>query len=275
MSCTTRAMAAAAALTVALGGGLATASCDLNVGDGNFNVGLTSGRATDTWTRTYTLSEGGTIEVVNQNGPITVEPSTVGGQVEVRAERLARSSSDEAAKALLKKIEIREDVSSTRVRIETRAPKTWGRDGHEVKYFIKAPAGVFIAARSTNGALQLTGLPNDIEATTTNGGVKGDALSGHLEVTTTNGGLDVGLTAVSPKGVRLETTNGGINLTLPKTANADLSVQVTNGGSHIDEDLPFTAVGERTRRHVEGKLNAGGGRVELSTTNGGISVGAH
>ena len=62
---------------------------------------------------------------------------------------------------------------------------------------------------------------------------------------------------------------------LPKTANADLSVQVTNGGSHIDEDLPFTAVGERTRRHVEGKLNAGGGRVELSTTNGGISVGAH
>ena len=97
MACTIRGVAAAA-LAVALGGGLATAGCDLNVGDGNFNVGLTSGRATDTWTRTYTLSEGGTIEVVNQNGPITVEPSTVGGQVEVRAERLARSSSDEAAK---------------------------------------------------------------------------------------------------------------------------------------------------------------------------------
>jgi hypothetical protein len=273
MSCTIRGRAVAGALAMALGGGLATAGCDLNVGDGNFNVGLASGKATNTWTRTYTLSEGGTIEVVNQNGPITVEPAAAGGQVEIRAERMARSSSDEAAKELLKKIEIREDVSSTRVHVETRAPKTWGRDGHEVKYFVKAPPGVFINARSTNGSLQLTRLPNDIEASTTNGGVKGESLSGHVEVTTTNGGLEVGLTAVSPKGVRLETTNGGIDLTLPKTANADLSVQVTNGGSHIADDLPFTAVGERTRRHVEGKLNAGGGRVELSTTNGGISVG--
>jgi hypothetical protein len=264
---------AATALMAALAGAVASAGCDLNVSDSNFNIGLTSGRATDTWTRTYTVSEGGTIEVVNQNGPITVEPSAAGGQVEIRAELMARSSSDEAAKALLKKVEIKEDVSSSRVRVETRAPKMWGRDGHEVKYFVKAPAGVFINARSTNGSLQLTKLPNDIEATTTNGGVKGDALSGHLEVTTTNGGLEVGLSAVSPKGVRLETTNGGIDLRLPKTANADLLLQVTNGGSHVDDELPFTAVGERTRRHVEGRLNAGGGRVELSTTNGGISVG--
>jgi DUF4097 and DUF4098 domain-containing protein YvlB len=273
MSCTTPRIAAVAALAITIGGGLVSAGCDLNVGDGNFNIGLASGKATDTWTRTYTLSEGGTIEVVNQNGSITVEPSTASGQVEIRAERTARSSTDEAAKELLKKIEIREDVSATRVRVETHAPKMWGRDGHEVKYFVKAPAGVFINTRSTNGSLQLNSLPNDIEATTTNGGVKGESLSGHLEVTTTNGGLDVGLTAVSPKGVRLETTNGGISLTLPKTANADLSLQVTNGGSHVDDALPFTATGERTRRHVEGKLNAGGGRVELSTTNGGITVG--
>ena len=151
MSCTTRGMARRPRWRSPSAAASPTAGCDLNVGDGNFNIGLASGRATDTWTRTYTLSEGGTIEVVNQNGPITVEPQPVGGQVEVRAERIARSSSDEAAKELLKKIEIREDVSSTRVRIETRAPKTWGRDGHEVKYFVKAPAGVFIAARSTNG----------------------------------------------------------------------------------------------------------------------------
>ena len=38
---------------------VAAAGCDLNVGDGNFNVGLASGKATDTWTRTYTLSEAG------------------------------------------------------------------------------------------------------------------------------------------------------------------------------------------------------------------------
>ena len=275
MSCTTRAMAAAAALTVALGGGLATASCDLNVGDGNFNVGLTSGRATDTWTRTYTLSEGGTIEVVNQNGPITVEPSTVGGQVEVRAERLARVIQRRGGQSTAE-----EDRNPRRREQHARAhrdarPEDLGPGRPRGEVLVKAPAGVFIAARFDQRRPAADRAAERHRGHDDQWRREGRSLSGHLEVTTTNGGLDVGLTAVSPKGVRLETTNGGIDLTLPKTANADLSVQVTQRRIHIDEDLPFTAVGERTRRHVEGKLNAGGGRVELSTTNGGISVGAH
>ena len=76
------------------------AGCDINVGDGGFNIGLATSKAVDTWTRTYTVADGGSFEVVNGNGAIEASQGT-GPTVEVRAERTAKASTDEAAKALL------------------------------------------------------------------------------------------------------------------------------------------------------------------------------
>jgi DUF4097 and DUF4098 domain-containing protein YvlB len=78
--------------------------------------------------------------------------------------------------------------------------------------------------------------------------------------------------AVHADGIRLQTTNGGVSLTLPSTAKADIEAQVTNGG--IDTgSLNIERVGESTRRKLEGRLNGGGPRVRLETTNGGVHVG--
>jgi DUF4097 and DUF4098 domain-containing protein YvlB len=251
----------------------AGAACDVNVGDGNFQLGLASGKATDTWTRSYTLASGGAVEIVNVNGQVSVEPSEK-DTVEVRAERTAKSSTDEAAKALLAKIDIHETVTPTRIQIETRAPKTSGRDSHEVKYFVKIPPGSSMRARTTNGGIQLAKLTNDVVAMTVNGGVKGQDLSGSVDATTTNGGVEVSVTDVGPKGLRLESTNGGVTLAVPRTVHADVSARVLNGGMHVGDDLSLTVTGERSRRHLEGQLNGGGPRIELATTNGGIHIGA-
>jgi len=257
--------------SVVVAAGAATAGCDMNVGDGNFNVGLASGRATDSWSRTYKVAPAGQFELRNVNGSITVEPAAEGADLEVKAERIARSSTDEAARELLKKIEIHEEATADRVAIETRAPKTWGRDGHEVKYTVKLPAGVHLNARNVNGSVELHRLGGQATVQTTNGGIKGDALTGQLDARTTNGGIDVSLAAV-PGTVSLETTNGGISLGVPAAVAADLSAHVTNGGIHVDDALKFQATGEQTRRRVEGKLNGGGQRIEVATTNGGISL---
>jgi DUF4097 and DUF4098 domain-containing protein YvlB len=105
-----------------------------------------------------------------------------------------------------------------------------------------------------------------------NGGIKGDGLSGHIEANTTNGGVEIGLASVSDGGVRLETVNGGVQLQLPRTAKADISARVVNGGVRVDEDLGLEQIGEKSRRRREGRLNGGGSRIELSTTNGGIRI---
>jgi len=266
-----RRLRAALACVAVLAAGSAAVACDVNVGDGNFNVGLASGKASDTWTKTFTVSAGGRLDLRNINGGIVVQPAAEGQPLEVSAERTARAASDEAARELLKKVEIHDEATADRVLIETRAPKTWGREGHEVKYTVKLPPGVKLEARTVNGGLELHRVTGDANLTTTNGAIKAEGLAGSVEARTTNGGIDVALAAV-PGTVTLETVNGGVSLEVPAALAADLSAHVTNGGIQVDDALKFEAVGEQNRRNVQGKLNGGGHRVDVSTTNGGIAI---
>jgi Putative adhesin len=245
--------------------------CDVRAGEGGFSLGMASGRATDEWKRTYTISPDGRFEVRNTNGTVTVEQGTGVDTVEVRAERIAKASSDEAAQSVLKQIEISEDVRPDVVRLETKAPQSW-RKNHEVRYFIKVPKSIKVEARTTNGGVRLNGIANEVIASSQNGGIKGDGLSGHVDANTTNGGVEIGLEALADDGVRLETVNGGVQLQLPKTAKADISARCVNGGVHVDEQLTLESTGEKSRRRLEGRLNGGGSRVELATTNGGIHI---
>ena len=248
---------------------VAVSACDVNVKNGEFSLGVASGRASDEWTREYEIQPGGRLEVRNINGGITVEPAAEGGNVEIRAERIAKAGSDDAARELLNKIEIVEDVKPDAVTVQTKAPSGWG-SGHEVKYFVKAPPSIKVMAHTTNGGIRLDALPNDLEVSSVNGGIDADRLTGPLQGKTTNGGVDVHLDALKPGGVRLSTVNGGITVELPRAAQADISARVTNGGLHA-ENLNLD-IQEQSRRRLEGRLNGGGSRVELTTTNGGIRI---
>ena len=107
--------------------GLAGGGCDVRAGDGTFSVDLASGRASDEWKKTYTIAPGGRFEVKNINGTVTIEQGTDDGTIDVRAERIVKASSDEAAQTIPKQLEMREDVKPDAVRLETRAPAKWGR----------------------------------------------------------------------------------------------------------------------------------------------------
>jgi hypothetical protein len=260
-----RLIAAAGGLALALAG----AACDVNLGNGDFSLGLVSGQSSDTWTRNYTVTAGGRFEIVNVNGLVQVEPGA-GSAIEIRAERRAKASSDESAKELLGRVQMLEDVKPDAVRVEAKPPKTF-RGGVEVKFFVKVPAGVNVITRTVNGGIKLMNVPNDVEATTTNGGVEADQVSGTLRVTTTNGGVRLALSGLGKGGLYAQTVNGGVNVELPKDASANLSARVVNGGLGVD-NLQLETIGERTRRRLEGKLNGGGPPIDLGTTNGGIHL---
>ena len=85
-------------LALILVAGVSVAACDIQAGPGrNFDVDFASGKATDTWSRTYKVPENGRFELINVNGKITAEP-TDGAELVVEGHRSAKASSDEAAK---------------------------------------------------------------------------------------------------------------------------------------------------------------------------------
>jgi hypothetical protein len=242
---------------------LALTACDVSIGN-------LAGRATENWAKTYQLAPGGELQIGNTNGRIDIEGAD-GDTVDVRAEKIAKATTDDAARELLPRIKIDEDVKPDRIKIETaRMGGIMLGAGVEVRYTVRAPKNAVIEVTNTNGLISLTRLSGKIRARTTNGGVRGNELSGSVDASATNGGVNVDLASVGRDPITLTTTNGGVSIDLPEDAKADLVATCTNGGISVSGVKMETT--EQSRRRVEGKLNGGGASIELKTTNGGIRI---
>jgi len=226
------------------------------------------------WHKSYTLDPKGHLEIHNVNGKISVEPSK-GDAVEVDATKKARGASSEAAKAALDQVTFVEDVSSGRIRIDTKVPHSSGFNfvsgSVTVEYHVKVPAGADVKFSTVNGGVDVTGLDGNVVAESTNGAVSAHDIGGHLEASTTNGGLDVDLSRMPDGGVKLDCVNGGIKVRLPREAKATISASIDNGGITAD-NLAIDNGGEQSRRHLEGRLNGGGPSLDARTVNGGIRL---
>ena len=244
--------------------GLLLAGCDLSLGH------LTA-RATDEWSRSYPLEAGGEIRIVNTNGKIEIE-GTEGSTVEVKAEKIARGATDAAARELLPRIVIKEDIKPDRVSLETeRMSGIMIGAAFEVRYHVRAPKSAVVNITNTNGQVALAALTGKVKAQTTNGGVNGRNLTGGVDARSTNGGVTIDMASVGPDSITLRTTNGGVTLTLPDSTKANLTASCTNGGINVSA-LDNLEISEQSRRRLEGRLNGGGTSIEVRTTNGGIRV---
>jgi hypothetical protein len=245
---------------------IVSAGCDLAIAD-------LKAKETAQWSKTYQLQPGATVELNNVNGRIDVEPGT-GNALEVVAEKIAKGVSSEAAKEALGRIEIQETVSATGVRIDTKLQRVthgfFNGGSLEVRYRVRVPASTTVKFSTVNGGIELRALTGRIEAETVNGGVKAREISGTIRASTTNGGVEVDLSEVPPDGAKLECVNGGIELSLPSGSRANVSASVVNGG--ISTNGLSIEASESTRRRLDGRLNGGGPRLELSGTNGGIVI---
>jgi hypothetical protein len=248
-----------------------TAGCDVRVGEHGVSLDIVEGKATDEWTGEYTLDRGGQLEIVNTSGPIDVFPAT-GLAVEVRATREVKGRTDEAANEALRQVAIREEVTSSRVKVETAEPGEGGFRGRvTVAYRVNIPPGLSVALRSQTGGVRLENVDGRFTVATTNGSINGRGVSGTVDASTVNGGINMELAAVTGD-VRIVTVNGGIRLDVSPDVNATLEATAVNGGVVVREGFPLEAT-DRQRLRVAGRINKGGPRIVAQTTNGGVVIG--
>ena len=254
------------ALPVFLGAVL-SAGCDLAMSELNTEE-------TAEWRKSYPLDAAGRVEIINVNGKIVVEPSS-GNTVEVVALKKGRGATPEAAKAALARVTFGENVSSSLVKIDTKIARLDGivinQGGVQVDYTVKVPAGAEVRFTTVNGGIEITGLQGRVTAETTNGGVTTRDVAGQLQASTTNGGLDIDVSKITDGGIRLDCVNGGIKVRIPRDAKTTISANITNGGISAG-DLQIDATGENSRRKLEGHLNGGGPRLQITGVNGGITL---
>ena len=250
-------------------------ACDIQVSkQGDVAVGVASGKASDEWQRTYSLPKGGRLEIINVNGKIEVSPAT-GSQIEVWAYREVQTRTEEEAKARLAKAQMVEDVGPDHVRIEAKPNDqgvSFGQHGRvRVDYRVNVPAGLVTSFRTENGPMRLENIEGRMTLASTNGPIIGRGLSGSVDASTVNGGIEIGLTSVSGDS-KLATVNGPATLIVSPDVSAEIEAAAINGGVSIQDGLPLTTT-DRTTKRVTGRMNGGGPRISVQTTNGGVRVG--
>ena len=233
--------------------------------------GQLAGRATDEWVRTYTLAAGGEVQIGGSSGSVDVQ-GVDGDTVEVRAERIARAATDEAAREILPRIIIKEEASASKIvlRTEPLGGIVIGVSV-EVRYKVRAPRAATIRIRSGNGAVDVRGVAGRVLVNSSNGMVTAADLGGGVEIRSVNGNAKIVLASVGADLIDVRVINGGLTLTLPGDASANLLATCTNGSIDVSA-LNLDHMGEQTPRRVRGRLNSGGTPIELSTVNGNLLV---
>ena len=147
-----------------------------------------------------------------------------------------------------------------------------------IEWTVKVPKGLTVDLRTINGGVRIDGLSGEIHAKTTNGGVKGqNIIPETIEASSVNGGIEFELGAPldSTDSIDISTVNGGVALSMPSESKATITARCVNGGVRVN-DLDIkrdeeTHEFERKRR-LNGTLNGGGAKVNVSTTNGGVRL---
>jgi DUF4097 and DUF4098 domain-containing protein YvlB len=119
--------------------------------------------------------------------------------------------------------------------------------------------------------MRLENIEGRITLASTNGPIIGRGLSGSVDASTVNGGIEIGLTAVNGDS-KLVTVNGPATLIVSPAVSAEIEAVAINGGVTTQDGLPLTT-SDRTNKRVTGRINDGGPRISVHTTNGGVRVG--
>ncbi|HKV09267.1 MAG TPA: DUF4097 family beta strand repeat-containing protein [Thermoanaerobaculia bacterium] len=251
----------------------------------------------DRFQQTYPLQAGGLVTLDNVNGGVTIEAWDK-NEVLVIADKEVKAKTDDAAKKAMQQVQIQVNKGAGRLDVVTKLPKreggflewmTGNNVNINVKYQVKVPrkaaldietvnGGIRLAgthgkatAETVNGALEIDGVHGNLHLETTNGAITVARSAGAVDAETTNGGIEVELTEV-PDGSDLsfETTNGGVTVRLPRDIRVSLDAATSNG--RVDSDFDVDGADGKSRRHLAGDINGGGGKLRVRSTNGSVSI---
>jgi hypothetical protein len=229
---------------------------------------------------TPTIATGGTLALANINGPIVITQGT-GRTAEVVVTKRVIKGDGSYVKAIMEErggtvrictIYTNRDPNRTTCKGDNSSPSR-GRENYdqvEMRYEVRVPAGVRVAAENVNGNITATDLDEAASIETVNGTISFSGTTAtHLE--TVNGQIKAMFSKAEWSGtLDVSAVNGGVELTFPAGLEAELTGETVNGG--IKSDFPVTIDGKWGPKSFSGKIGRGGRQLKVETVNGGITL---
>ncbi|HEY7114749.1 MAG TPA: hypothetical protein VIA45_17610 [Thermoanaerobaculia bacterium] len=123
-------------------------------------------------------------------------------------------------------------------------------------------------ADTSGGSIDLDRVTGDIKCSSSGGGIHIREAGARVEAETSGGGIEASFAKGNARGGSLETSGGGIEVMLDPNAGFEIDAE----GNYVKTDLPVRVVGEVSRHSLHGTLGAGGARLRLRTSGGGVTI---
>ncbi len=129
-----------------------------------------------------------------------------------------------------------------------------------------------LTAGTGDGSLQIENLQGDVTAHSGDGRISLNGIFRGLEVRSGDGDIDIHVGAGSrmEKDWSIRSEDGDVRLRLPGDFNA--TCDITTGDGRIDSELPITPEGFSSQNRLIGKLNNGGYRLRIQTSDGSVNI---
>lgn len=265
----------------------------------------------ETIEKSYEVSERPLLVIKNVDGRTRIAAGNE-PVVRVRAvKEVRRAGSEASAKKAAQEVEVKIDRIGNRIEVTAVYPKrrSWfGRPRVLVHFDVMAPTRSDIEVRSVDGPLEVSGFEGRLELGTVDGALAASDCGGRISAKTVDGSLtllnvkgEVGARTVDGRmsiqgvldsvqasstdgGIQIRaqpgsgairdwsvrTTDGRIRIALPDGFSADLDIRTTDG--RIRSDHPLQVEGTVSSKRLQGRMNGGGNRVEIRSTDGSITI---
>ena len=258
------------------------------------------------WQKSYPVSGKASLTLTSGDSSVELHSCNC-SEVRIRVDWRDRKASD---------FNLTEFQSAGHVNFELKEKPHYGIrvGGHirEPQVFVETPTALDLEARTSDGALHVSGVEGRIELHTSDGAVDVSDVAGAVRLTASDGSIhlhnvtgtlesrssdghatidgkftalhvhtsDGNLDLTLEDGTKLDTSSrvessdGRVTLRLPRSLAVDLDVHTSDGG--IKCDLPLTMNGYDSGResghNLRGHLNAGGVPLAIHTSDGSVSI---
>lgn len=241
----------------------------------------------DTWNKLYRVSGepslylkagDGHVRVTSSDAPeITVRVITDGYRIaddEVTIDESQAGSSVRVTVRVPRRLQFCIGYCHHRIDIDVTVPRRANLELHTDDGNISVTrVGGTLRCHTGDGHMQLHGLEGSLVASSGDGNISADGRFEQLDLSSGDGRIvaEAGRGSRVASSWRLRSGDGNITLRLPEGFAADLDA--TTGDGTVDVDFPITVDGRVRESRVRGRLNGGGGLLNLHTGDGRIRVG--
>lgn len=127
-------------------------------------------------------------------------------------------------------------------------------------------------AKLVSGPVEALGVGGDLTMETVSGDLTlAQSSAERVHAVTVSGSITCDVDSSTPADIRLDTTSGDIAVRVP--SGADLDVRLAAVGGRVATAFPLDSDGVgRWNKAVRGRLGAGGGRLDATSTSGSVAL---